>query len=127
MKKECKAVRKALGAGALTSGQPAHLFTCPECRARVRISHAWRGIPRRETLEAAIPVDEVFLERIVRSLRQDRRQRAVRRIQIAAAAALLFFFFAGAGHRVAASLAAGAEDAYAQLVEPAGIDTLLPN
>jgi hypothetical protein len=67
----------------------------------------------------------MFIERIVRALRADRRERIVRRIRLAAAAALLFFFFAGAGHRVAASLAAGAEDAYAQLVEPAGLDTLL--
>jgi len=125
--KECKAVREALAAGARTSGQPAHLFTCPECRLRVRISLAWRSLPRREALEAAGAVDDMFVERVVRSLRVDRRQRVLRRIRLAAAAALIFFFFAGAGHRVAASLAAGAEDAYAQLVEPGGLDTLLPD
>ena len=125
--KECKAVREALAAGARTSGQPAHLFTCRDCRWRVRISLAWRGIPRREAADATGPVDEMLIERIVRALRADRRERIVRRIRLAAAAVLLFFFFAGAGHRVAASLAAGVEDAYAQLVEPAGLDTLLPD
>jgi predicted anti-sigma-YlaC factor YlaD len=125
-KPECTAVRKALSAATPVSGQERHLFTCPSCRALVRIGLAWKSLPQREALEAPEPVNEVFVQRVVVAARRDRRLRMRRRVSLAAAAALVFFFFAGAGQRVASAAAAGAEDAYAQLVGASSLDSLLP-
>jgi hypothetical protein len=119
-------VRDALSAGTPVSGRERHLFTCPECLARVRVSLAWKSLPRPDSLEPAEAPDEIFVERVLDAVHQERRRRVHARVRLAAAAALLFFFFAGAGHRVASNVAAGAEDAYAQLVGSAGLDNLLP-
>jgi predicted anti-sigma-YlaC factor YlaD len=125
-KPECTAVRKALSAATPASGQARHLLTCPSCRALVRVSLAWKSFSQREALERIEPVDEVFVQRVVVAARRDRRLRMRRRISLAAAAALIFFFFAGAGQRVASTAAAGAEEAYTQLVGASSLDSLLP-
>ena len=124
-KMECAAVRQALSAGMPVSGQEPHLFRCPACRVRVQISLAWKGLPRWEPLELAAPADEAFVARVVAAVASDRRRQMRARVRLAAAAALLFFFFAGAGERVASRIAAGAEEAYSQLVESSALEGLL--
>ncbi len=104
-----------------------HLFRCNPCRADWRLRRAWKRLPALADLEADVPVDEVFVERVLTAWRDDRRRRAAVLVRIAAAAALLFFFFAGAGGERAATMAMGTEQAYAQLDVPSGLDGLLPD
>ena len=104
-----------------------HLFRCEPCRADWRLRRAWKRLPALAGLEADVPVDERFVERVVRAVREDRRRRAVGLARLAAAAALLFFFFAGAGGERAASVVTGAEAEYAQLALPSALDGLLPD
>ena len=125
-KTDCGRIRKALACGASTLEQERHLFACPDCRAHVRISQAWRILPRPEQLERSEPADEAFVVRVLESVRRDRRRRARVRTSLAAAAALLIFFLAGAAGQLAAAAASGAEDAYAQLLGPSSLDTFLP-
>jgi hypothetical protein len=125
---ECAAVRESLSRGLPASDRQPHLFRCPACRVRVRISVAFKAMPRRKTLDpSADSVDPIFVQRVVAAVRRDRQRRIRTRVSLAAAAALLFFFFLGAGHHAASSSTAGVEDAYAQLMEPSGLDSLLPD
>jgi anti-sigma factor RsiW len=125
---ECAAVRESLSRGLPASDQQPHLFRCPACRVRVRISIAFKGLPRRKTFDPlADSVDPIFVQRVVAAVRRDRQRRIQTRVSLAAAAALLFFFFLGAGHHAASSSTTGVEDAYAQLMEPSGLDSLLPD
>ena len=125
-KTDCDRIRRALACGASTLEQERHLFVCPDCRAHVRISQAWRMLPRPEQLERSEPADEAFVLRVLESVRRDRRRRTRVRTSLAAAAALLFFFLAGAAGQIAAAAASGAEDAYAQLIGPSSLDAFLP-
>lgn len=124
---ECRSIDEALAAGRPVSGREGHLFTCPSCLAHVRLGLAWKSLPSADSPEPGRVADEVFVQRVMDAWRRDRRRRARARLGLAAAAALLFFFFAGAGHRFARANAAGAEDAYSQLVGSSGIDSLLPD
>ena len=126
---ECAAVRESLSRGLPVSDQQPHLFQCPACRVRVRISVAFKSLPRRKTFDPpADSVDPIFVQRVVAAVLRDRQRRIRTRLSLVAAAALLFFFFLGAGHHNASSSStAGVEDAYAQLMEPSGLDSLLPD
>ncbi|HEY3202267.1 MAG TPA: hypothetical protein VGL03_01280 [Thermoanaerobaculia bacterium] len=104
-----------------------HLFTCPDCRADVRLVQAWKGLSRPEALETAAPAEEGFVLRVAGAVRQDRWNRRWRRAWLAAAAALLFFFFAGLAHERASKPAATPEDSLAQLASPNILDGLIPN
>jgi anti-sigma factor RsiW len=102
-----------------------HVFTCPACRADVRISHAWRALAAPELAPRA---NERFVERVVDALRSDRTRAARWRLWLATAAALLFFFFAGFAHEQAAGSAEPTvEDSYASLSAPSAIGDLLPD
>jgi ferric-dicitrate binding protein FerR (iron transport regulator) len=105
-----------------------HLFRCEQCRADWRVRRAWKRLPGLARLEADQPVDERFVERVLASLREDRRKRALLALKLAAAAALIFFFFAGAGRQTATASAAGEEQAFSQLAPSADstLDDLLP-
>jgi hypothetical protein len=103
-----------------------HLFRCEPCRTDWRLRRAWKRLPGLAGLEAEVPVDEVFVERVRTAIRDDRRRRAALLARLGAAAALLFFFFAGAGSERASSVVTGAEQEYAQLTQPSALDGLLP-
>lgn len=124
---ECSRIREAVRFRVSTPEEERHLFSCPDCRSRVRLGQAWKSLPRPEDLEKPEPADEAFVARVLDSVRRDRRRRTRVRASLAAAAALLFFFLAGAASQMAANAASGAEDAYAQLMEPSSaLDSLLP-
>ncbi len=126
-KTACSRTLEALRSGPRTGRQERHLFACPACRARVRVIGAWRNLPHPAEADAVGPAEESFVRRVVAAVREDRRRRRRNRDQLAVAAALLFFFFAGAGQRVSTRSAAGAEEAYAQLVAPPPVmSDLLP-
>ncbi len=122
----CRRAREAFARGTPEAQHQGHLFACPACRAHVRLAQAWKSLPRPETTERPLPADDAFVSRVLREVRAERRRRARGRASLAAAAALLFFFLAGAAGQLAATIASGAEDDYAQLVTPAGLDSLLP-
>lgn len=122
---DCKRVRAAAAAGRMSPRDESHLFVCRSCRRQARLSAAWKTFPPPEALEPALPVDEPFVRAVLARVREDRRRRARNRVGLAAAAALLFFFAAGAAQRVSATVAAGAEESYAQLLTPA-LDSFLP-
>jgi hypothetical protein len=124
---ECRSIDEALASGRPVSGREGHLFTCPSCLASVRLSLAWKSLPRAESSELGEAANEAFVQRVMEAWRQDRRRRVRTRLGLTAAAALLFFFFAGAGHHFARTNAAGAEETYSQLVGSSGIDGLLPD
>jgi hypothetical protein len=101
-----------------------HLFTCPACRADVRVAHAWRALAAPG---APAPVRERFVERVLETVRADRIRAGRLRLWLAAAAALLFFFCAGLAHeQTAGSTQPTLEDSYASLSAPSAIDDLLP-
>ncbi len=125
-KLDCRRIQDARARGAATRAEERHLFSCPDCRAQVRLAQAWRSMPRPETMERSEPVEGDFTARVLRAIRADRLRRSRMRASLAAAAALLFFFLAGAAGQLAASAASGAEEDYAQLIGPAGLDSLLP-
>ncbi len=107
--------------------ETAHLFRCRACRVEGRLAAAWRRLPRSAALESPEPVSESFVQRVGAALARDRRRRRRRRALLSAAAALLFFFLAGAGHESRTSDAARVEDAYAQLLAPSALESLLPD
>lgn len=122
-KSECASIRQTIRSGAATPAAERHLFSCTACRADVRLGQAWKALPRLSDLETRPAPDEVFIERVLRDVREDRRHRARLRTGLAAAAALLFFFLAGAAGQMAASASAGSEDAAdAQLIAAGGDD-----
>jgi anti-sigma factor RsiW len=122
-KSECLSIRNAILTGAATPAAQRHLFTCTACRADVRLGQAWRAFPRPSDLETRPVPDEVFIQRVLWDVREDRRRRARVRTGLAAAAALLFFFLAGAAGQMAATASASAEDAAdAQLIAAGGDD-----
>jgi len=121
----CRHACAAFASGAPEPRDQGHLFSCPECRVQVRLAQAWKSLPRPEAIERPLPADDAFVSRVLREVRADRRRRSRARATLAAAAALLFFFLAGAAGQLATS-ASGAEDDYAQLVNPTGLDSLLP-
>ncbi len=126
-KTACSRTLEALRSGPRTGREERHLFACPACRARVRVMEVWRNLSHPAEAEVLGPAEESFVRRVVAAIREDRRRRRRNRARLAVAAALLFFFFAGAGQRVSARAAAGAEDAYAQLVAPPPVmSDLLP-
>jgi len=103
-----------------------HLFVCEDCRARARVSAAWRVLAA-ESPEPS-PVREEFLSRVLSARRSHARSTRRRRFLLAAAALLLFSFFAGEAHRKSAGPGPElqAEAAYASLVGPSEIEGLLP-
>ncbi len=103
-----------------------HVFLCRACRAQIRLTAAWRQIPRPSSLEKAEPAPEDFLQRITASLSEDRRRRLKRRAFLSAAAALLFFFLAGTGQESRSAETVRAEESYARLVAPSALESLLP-
>jgi ferric-dicitrate binding protein FerR (iron transport regulator) len=103
-----------------------HLFRCEPCRADWRLRRAWKRLPALTGLEAEVPFEEAFVERVLAAVRDDRRRRAVLLVRLGAAAALLFFFFVGAGEERTVSVVTGAEQEYAQLAQPSALDGLLP-
>jgi len=122
-KSECLPIRNAILSGTATPAAERHLFSCTACRADVRLSQAWKAFPRVFDLETRPVPDEVFIERVLRDVREDRRRRARVRTGLAAAAALLFFFLAGVAGQIAATGSAGGEDATdAQLIAAGGED-----
>jgi anti-sigma factor RsiW len=122
-KSECLPIRNAILSGAPTPAAERHLFSCTACRADVRLGQAWKAFSRPSDLETRPAPDEVFIERVLRDVREDRRRRARVRTGLAAAAALLFFFLAGAAGQMAASASASADDATAaQLIAAGGDD-----
>jgi len=125
---ECARIREAFRTGPSTPEQERHLFSCAACRAAVRLAQAWKALPRSTELESRPAPDEVFVERVLRDVREDRRRRARVQTGLAAAAALLFFFLAGAAGQIAATATDTGDDAYAQLVTPSDseLETLLP-
>jgi len=122
----CRRARAAFASGAPEPQDQGHLFSCPECRVQVRLAQAWKSLPRPEAIERPLPADDAFVSRVLREVRADRRRRSRARATLAAAAALLFFFLAGAAGQLASTSASGVEDDYAQLVNPTGLDSLLP-
>lgn len=122
---DCTRFQKALRSGTATPGEKRHLFSCASCRAEARLGLAWKNLGRPSDLEARPLPDEVFIERVMRDVRGDRRRRSRLRAGLAAAATLLFFFLAGAARQLATTSPAGAEDEYAQLVGQSDSDTEL--
>ncbi len=126
---DCGRVRAALAEGRRGAPEESHLFGCAPCRTDARLAAAWRILARPEMeAEAAaskIPADERFVRGVLERVREERGRTARRRTRWAAAAALLFFFLAGAGEKLAASVAANAEDSYASMLTPS-IDSFLP-
>jgi hypothetical protein len=122
----CDRTRAAFAGATPGPQDQGHLFACPDCRTQVRLAQAWKSVPRPESVERPLPADEAFVSRVLREVRAERRRSARARTTLAAAAALLFFFLAGAAGQLAATSASGAEDDYAQLVSPTGLDSLLP-
>ncbi len=122
---DCERVSAAAAAGRMSPRDESHLFVCRWCRRQARLSAAWKSFAPPEELETALPVDESFVRAVLARVREDRRRRARKRVGLAAAAALLFFFAAGAAQRISATVAAGAEESYAQLLTPA-LDSFLP-
>jgi hypothetical protein len=125
---ECARLREALRDGRRDASHEAHLFGCAPCRLEARLAAAWKTIPRPEETESAQAerVDDQFIRGVLARVRDDRQRRSRNRVRLAAAAALLFFFLAGASEKLAASIAAGADDTYAQLLTPS-LDTFLPD
>jgi hypothetical protein len=103
-----------------------HLFVCEDCRARARMSAAWRALAA-ESPEPS-PVREEFLSRVLAARRSGARRDRRRRFLLAAAALLLFSFFAGEAHRKNSGPGPElqAEEAYATLASPSDIEGLLP-
>ncbi len=124
---DCSRMREALRSGGPTRRKQRHLFTCPACRAQVRLHAAWKSLPQPLEQEVPEPADERFVRRVMDAVRRDRRRQQRHRAALAAAAALLFFFCAGAGQETAANLATGAEDSYAELLAPAALEGFLPD
>ena len=118
---DCHRIAEALLSGAPTPEEKGHLFSCPDCRAALRVAAAWKGLARPQDLEVAEPPSEAFVSRVVAAVRRDRGRRERWRAGLAAAAALLFFFLAGAAGQNAAS----AEEDYAQLEAPSSLDSLM--
>ncbi len=122
-KSECASIRNAILSGAATPAAERHLFSCTACRADVRLGQAWKTFSRPSDLETRPAPDEVFIERVLRDVREDRRRRGRVRTGLAAAAALLFFFLAGAAGQIAASGSASGEDTTdTQLIAAGGDD-----
>jgi anti-sigma factor RsiW len=122
-KPECLSIRNAILSGAATPAAERHLFSCTACRADVRLGQAWKAFPRPSDLETRPAPDEVFIERVLRDVREDRRHHARLRTGLAAAAALLFFFLAGAAGQMAATASASGDDGTeTQLIAAGGDD-----
>ena len=95
--------------------EAAHLLTCSDCLARVRVAAAWQALSRADREAASYEPNPPFVQRTVAAFRHDRERRRRRRLALAAAAALLFFFCMGTGHETAASATASPEESYASL------------
>ena len=116
---DCSRVVSALREGKLTPPQESHLFLCRSCRGEARLSAALKAMPAPRDLEAAVSIDESFVEGVLRRVHKDRHRRVRMRLGIAAAAALLFFFAAGVSQRANANPADEADESYAQILTPA--------
>jgi hypothetical protein len=103
-----------------------HLFVCPSCRADARIAAAWKDLSFPEGPAGA---DEGFVARVAAEVLRDRAARSGRRWLLAAAAAAVFAFFAGYAHERASGQAAAptAEESYASLAAPGGLELVPSN
>ena len=124
-KTSCARVVADLRRGTLTPREESHLFVCRSCRGEARLAAAWKAMPSPRDGERADPVDESFVQGVLRRVREDRLRRVRRRMGIAAAAALLFFFAAGLGQRANASPPDDGDESYAPIVT-ASPDSVLP-
>lgn len=125
-KRNCARVEKALRQGKLAPQEESHFFVCRSCRREARLAAAWKAIPPLQQSETAVPIDDSFVEGVLRRVREDRGRRLRLRLGVAAAAALLFSFAAGLGQRASASPADDADDSYTQILTPS-TDSLLPD
>ncbi len=123
---DCAVVQTALREGRTGPAEESHLFRCRTCRAEARLLAAWKSVPAPELSEPPPSAGEEFVAGVLERIHRDRRREMRQRIGLAAAAALLFSFAAGLSENTAATVAAGSEEAYAQMLAPS-LDSLLPD
>ncbi len=123
---DCSGVGKALHEGKLTPRQESHLFLCRSCRGEARLAAALKATPSPRDLETAVPIDESFVQGVLRRVHRDRDRRVRARLGFAAAATLLFFFAAGVSQRESDPFADEGDESYAQVLTPAS-DSVLPD